>query len=204
MELLETGLLRASYRTGEQCDKPAFPASPYVLTDKLKPLPSTETERLRLTLDSKSLCLSIYDKRQQRDVTKFCPGTSENNSFTLAMAKGNTEQLYGLGQEHPAPGTTDGDWLKRGKRVAGSKYGNQLVDAKGGLVGNTQFPILYALGKDATPWSLFLDNSYPQNWDFHGDPFKVGVKGGDDLRFYFRVGESLADLRRGYMQLVGK
>ena len=205
VEWLESGLLRASYRTGEQCDKPAFPASPYVLTDKLKPLPSsTETARLRLTLDSTSLCLSIYDKRQQRAVTKLCPGTGENNSFTLALAKGNTEQLYGLGQQHPAPGTTDGDWLQRGTRVAGSKYGNQLVDAKGGLVGNTQFPILYALGKDATPWSLFLDNSYPQNWSFQGDPFKVGVKGGDDLRFYFRVGESLADLRRGYMQLVGK
>lgn len=204
VELLETGMLRASYRTGEQRAKPAFPASPYVLTDKLKPLPSHETDRLRVTLDEASLCLSIYDKRQQRDVTKLCPGAGEGNSFTLAIDKGKTEQLYGLGQEHPAPGTTDGDWLKRGKRVAGSKYGNQLVDAKGGLVGNTQFPILYALGKDATPWSLFLDNSYPQNWGFQGDPFKVGVKGGDDLRFYFRVGDSLADLRRGYMQLVGK
>ena len=204
VELLETGMLRGSYRTGEQCAKPAFPASPYVLTDKLKPLSSHETDRLRVTLDETSLCLNIYDKRQQRDVTKLCPGAGEGNSFTLAMDKGKTEQLYGLGQQHPAPGTTDGDWLQRGTRVAGSKYGNQLVDAKGGLVGNTQFPILYALGKDATPWSLFLDNSYPQNWDFHGDPLKVGVKGGDDLRFYFRVGESLADLRRGYMQLVGK
>lgn len=213
-ELLESGWLRASYRTGAACEQAAFPASPYVLDATQKPLKTesrresgkqiSESKRLRMTLDEASLCLTLYDKAKQREVSQFCPGTGEQGWLTLAMAKGNTQQLYGLGQSHPAPGISDGDWLQRGKRVAGSQYGNQMVDAQGGLVGNTQFPILYALGKDATPWALFLDNSYPQNWDFQHDPFKVGVNGGDDLRFYVRVGDSLADLRRGYMQLVGK
>lgn len=214
VQVLEPGLFRTSYRPAARCNEPAFPPSPYVLDDKLAPnaadirtedgKQAQETSRLRLTLDTTSLCLGVYDKVKQRDVTRLCPSLGDNGGFTLAMDKGKVEQLYGLGQQHPAPGTTDGDWLKRGTRVAGSKYGNQLVDANGGLVGNTQFPILYALGKDITPWSLFLDNAYPQSWDFQQDPLKVGVSGGDDLRFYFRVGDSLADLRRGYMQLVGK
>lgn len=214
VELLESGWLRASYRLGEQCGKSAFPASPYVLDSAAKVLniPVTNndgkqvaaTQRLRVTLDTASLCLSIHDKTRQRDVTRVCPGEGANSGFTLAMDKGKTEQLYGLGQQHPTPGISDGEWLQRGQRVAGSQYGNQMVDAQGGLVGNTQFPILYALGKDMTPWALFLDNHYPHNWDFHGDPFKVGVKSGDELRFYVRIGDSLADLRRSYMQLVGK
>jgi alpha-glucosidase len=214
VEALESGLFRASFREAEKCGNPAFPSSPYVLDDKLAPIKADihteketqvlETSSLRLTLDSHSLCLTVYDKAKQRQVTWLCPGIGDSNWLTLEMDKGKVEQLYGLGQQHPAPGTTDGDWLQRGKRVAGSKYGNQLVDADGWLVGNTQFPLLYALGKDMTPWSLFLDNPYPQNWDFQQDPFKVGIRGGDDLRFYFRVGDSLADLRRGYMQLVGK
>ncbi|HRJ53259.1 MAG TPA: glycoside hydrolase family 31 protein [Candidatus Thiothrix moscowensis] len=212
-ELLESGWLRASYRTGDACNQPAFPASPYVLDSATKPAQmelreaegkqNASSGRVQLTLDSTSLCLDVYDKGKQRAVTRVCPGTGEQGWLTLTMDRGNTEQLYGLGQAHPAPGKLDGDWLQRGKRVAGSKYGNQMVDAQGGLVGNTQFPILYALGKDMTPWALFLDNPYPHNWDFHDDPFKVGVKGGDDLRFYVRLGDSLADLRRSYMQLVG-
>lgn len=213
VELLASGWLRASYRLGEQCAKPAFPPSPYVLESAIKPLnlPSRTEDgkqivtsgNIQVTLDNTSLCLGLYDSAKQREVTRFCPGTGESGWLTLAMDKGDTGQLYGLGQAHPAPGKQDGDWLQRGERVAASQYGNQMVDAQGGLVGNTQFPILYALGKEATPWAVFVDNPYPHNWDFRHDPFKVGVKGGDDLRFYVRIGESLADLRRSYMQLVG-
>lgn len=214
VELLQSGWLRASYRVGEECTQTAFPASPYILESAINPLhPEVQTqanqqimvsESLRVTLDTSTLCLRLYDTRKQREVTQFCPGTGEQGWFTLAIDKGKTNQLYGLGQEHPALGTLDGDWLQRGKRTAGSRWGNQMVDAQGGLVGNTQFPILYALGKDATPWAVFLDNPYPQNWDFQSDPFKVGIHGGKELRFYARIGESLADLRRNYMQLVGK
>lgn len=51
---------------------------------------------------------------------------------------------------------------------------------------------------------MFLDNSYPQNWDFRQDSIKAGINNSDDLRFYLHLGDSLADLRRDYLQLVGK
>ena len=214
VQVLSNGWVRASYRLTEHCHEPAFPPSPYVLDDQQTPVTAQqheekhaqvlETPQVRVQLDKDNLCLSLYDKIKQRDVTWVCPSIGEQNWLTLDVRKDNVQQLYGLGQQHPALGITDGDWLQRGSRVAGSRFGNQLVDAQGGLVGNTQFPILYALGKDMTPWALFLDNSYPQNWDFRQDSIKAGINNSDDLRFYLHLGDSLADLRRDYLQLVGK
>ncbi|WP_308874757.1 hypothetical protein [Thiothrix subterranea] len=113
-ELLESGWLRASYRTGAACEQAAFPASPYVLDTTQKPLKTesrresgkqiSDSKRLRMTLDEASLCLTLYDKAKQREVSQFCPGTGEQGWLTLAMAKGNTQQLYGLGQSHPHRG----------------------------------------------------------------------------------------------------
>lgn len=215
VQLLENKRFRASYRLEEQCSRPAFPVSPYIVDQRHTAVKATqrteaynqilEGEALRLTLDTTSLCLSVYDKSQQRAAGWYCPGVGNRGNLMLEMDKGNTEQLYGLGQQHPPAGISQGDWLERGTRVAGSRFGNQLVDAGGGLVGNTQFPVLYALGKNMTPWSLFLDNTYRQNWDFRQDTFNVHMdEASPDLRFYVQLGESLADLRRGYMALVGK
>ena len=214
VQILANGWIRASYRLHEQCQSPAFPESPYVLADQQKPVALTvrdeknarilETAPLRLRLDTEFLCLSVYDKVKQRDVTWACPTLGSEDWLSLELRKDNVQQLYGLGQQHPALGVSNGDWLQHGSRVAGSRFGNQLVDAQGGLVGNTQFPILYALGKDNSSWALFLDNSYPQNWDFQQTTLKVGIKNSRELRFYLRLGDSLADLRRQYMNLVGR
>ncbi len=214
IEALNNGWLRSNYRLLEHCTEPAFPTSPYVVGAELRAQPLTwqtqghtqtaETTAWRVQVDTDSLCMSWYDKQKKRDVSWVCPDLGANGDLALTLRKDNVQQLYGLGQQHPEPGTVDGDWLSRRQRSPGSRFGNQLVDAKGGLVGNTQFPILYALGAELTPWALFLDNAYPQYWDFAQNDLRVSVNHSDDLRFYWRLGDSLADLRRQYMQLVGK
>lgn len=54
-------------------------------------------------------------------------------------------------------------------------------------------------------YAIFLDNRYKQRWDFSQQlpAWKVETFGGK-LRFYVLTGPDLLDLRKDFMELVGK
>lgn len=104
--------------------------------------------------------------------------------------------IYGLGQQFGNPGDATAN------RIGEKRDGlNAMQGFNGGANGNTLIPIAY-FDRDGTRFALFLDNRYPQQWDFSETPWRLTVKGGD-LRLHVLTGESLADLRRAYMRLSG-
>jgi alpha-glucosidase (family GH31 glycosyl hydrolase) len=168
-----------------------------------KGLRALETAALRLRID-KALCLHVTDltRRPAARLTTLCPEALGEERNVLAVAPTNIQNLYGLGEHFFDAGDANGDLLGR-VITPGTETGNALTSFNGGNTGNAQFPILYALGSAGQSYALFLDQLYAQTWDFTGDPWRVTMKG-DAIRGYLFAGADPAELRRGYMGLVGR
>lgn len=215
LEIIGEELFRARYKKAPQCKFPAsFQKSAYVEAKEYPSIPVTlseegddhvvETRSMKIKVNTETFCIDIDSKLKQKKASRLCPGRDLDDWLSVKIDRENVSQLYGLGQQHPHSDNPNGDWFKHGERSAGSQYGNQMVHTEGGLIGNTQFPILYGLGDRIEPWFLFVDNYYPQYWDFKKSPMSLRISTADEVVFYFQMGESLADLRRKYMDLVGK
>lgn len=167
-----------------------------------------ETSDIRVDVDPQNLCVSLNDKIRNRPLTTVCPKDLDKDWKGIDLGKGRISSVYGLGQQFKRLGSADGDWLEhkvREEQPAGQaqSHGNGFMPfGQAGMVGNVQFPVMYALGDDNLNYALFLDNVYKQRWDFSGDPWHVGMWG-DQIRFYFMTGPDLPDLRGDYMELVG-
>lgn len=122
--------------------------------------------------------------------------------MTLSFSRESFHHVYGLGQQHPEPGTIDGDWSGK-SRKPGSSFGNALVAQGGGAVANTQIPIAYMLGQGKQNYALFVDSPYAQSWDLSRDPYTV-KSAGEALRVYLIGGEDLPSLRSTYLDLTGR
>lgn len=131
----------------------------------------------------------------------------------LFVESPTASHLFGLGEQF-LPwrlGQTDGDWLGEVRFPGASDeglspegvYGNRMVPLAGGAVGNAQFPILYALCEPGPSYSLFLDDTYRQRWDFSRVPW-VLESASDSMALFLTVGEDLRSLRRDYMELTGR
>ena len=164
---------------------------------------SLETQGLRLKIDG-ALCLRVTDltRTPATRLATLCPESIGQNHNVLAVAKGETRNLYGLGEHFLDPGEANGDLLGRVIRP-GNEFGNDLPPFNGGFTGNAQFPVLYALDGTGRGYLLFLDSLYAQTWDLTGDPWRVTM-GGDVIRGYLLGGAEPARLRRRYMALVGR
>lgn len=160
-----------------------------------------ETAALRVTVDIK-LCVTVYDKQQQRDLHTICPTNLEAAWKGLRVDSPGSINAYGLGQyfseENP-----DGDWIGRVWDPLSDGYGSRLRGFAGGANNYSMFPILYALGAGTQGYALFVDQIYKQMWDFRGSPWQIGMWG-DQIRWYVLSGPDLPDLRRDYMELTGK
>ncbi|MDO9065157.1 MAG: glycoside hydrolase family 31 protein [Sulfuricella sp.] len=167
-----------------------------------------ETSEVRIVVDAQSLCVSLTYKIRQQPLTTICPQDLATDWKGLSFAKGQVTNVYGLGQQFKVLGSADGDWLRhriREEQPAGQEqaHGNGFMGfGPAGMVGNVQFPVMYALGNDGLNYALLLDNVYKQRWDFSGDPWQVRMWG-DQIRFYVMTGPNLPDLRKDYMELVG-
>jgi len=161
-----------------------------------------DTSVLTLTVDPVTLCLSAFDKVRQTALTRICPMNLEQDWKGLSLSPERMRNLYGLGQEYRDPGVMDGDWMGR-VRHPGEINGNRMEPFNGGWDGNTQIPVLYALGEQNHNYAFFLDSVYKQEWDFTANPWKV-QQWGDQIRWYLMAGPSLASLRHSYMDLVGR
>lgn len=188
--------------TSPMIQKTDYPgASTYTQTGN-----AIETSDIRLSVDAQSLCISLSCKTGP--LTTICPRDLENDWKGLSLKKGAMADVYGLGQQFRVLGSADGDWLQHKVREEqpqgqAQSHGNGFMPfGQAGMVGNVQFPVMYALGEDHLNYALLLDNVYKQRWDFSGDPWQVHMWG-DQIRFYVMTGPDLPDLRRDYMELVG-
>ncbi|MDD5154503.1 MAG: glycoside hydrolase family 31 protein [Desulfovibrionales bacterium] len=167
-----------------------------------------ETAEIRIRVNGQNLCASIEDKIKNRPLTTICPCELDKDWKGLILAKGQIENVYGLGQQFKVLGSADGDWLQhkvREEQPAGQaqSHGNGFMPfGPAGMVGNVQFPVMYAVGSGNLNYALLVDNVYKQRWDFAGDPWRVNMWG-DQIRYYVMTGPDLPDLRKDYMELVG-
>lgn len=171
-----------------------------------------ETNEIRLSVDPANLCMAFTYKPASQTLTTVCPQDLAADWKGLSLVRGGTTNVYGLGQQFKTLGSADGDWLQHGVREeqpAGQEqsHGNGFMPfGPAGLVGNVQFPVMYARGDwqgNALDYAFFIDNVYKQRWDFSGESWRVRMWG-DQIRFYFMTGSNLPDLRRDYMELVGR
>lgn len=168
-----------------------------------------ETGEIRVDVDPQTFCASLKDKIRNRPLTIVCPADLNKDWKGLNLAKGQIRNVYGLGQQLKQLGSADGDWLQhkvREEQPAGQEqaHGNGFMPfGPAGMVGNVQMPVMYALGDDNLNYALFLDNVYKQRWDFSSDPWQVRMWG-DQIRFYLMTGPDLPDLRKDYLELVGR
>lgn len=168
-----------------------------------------ETAALKLEIDNDKLCVSVTYKIKQRPLTTVCPQDLASDWKGLSIAKSQMENVYGLGQQFKTLGSADGDWLAhkvREEQPAGQQqaHGNGFMPfGNSGMVGNVQFPVMYAVGSASLNYALFLDNVYKQRWDFSRDPWQVRMWG-DQIRFYVIAGDDLPQLRKRYLELTGR
>ncbi len=154
----ETALLPASpmiFKTGHH--GPSF----YVRQDNV-----VETGSVRIEVAPQTLCATISYKVTQKRLTTICPQDLASDWKGLSLAREQITNVYGLGQQFKTLGSADGDWLQhrtREEQPAGQEqaHGNGFMPfGQAGMVGNVQFPVMYALGNDRLNYALLLDNVY--------------------------------------------
>jgi alpha-glucosidase (family GH31 glycosyl hydrolase) len=162
------------------------------------------TASIQLSVDTSDLCLTVADisRKPAITLTTLCPVALGGEAQSLSIARNGAQHVYGLGEHFLTLGAANGDWI--GKSVApGVPEGNALTDFGGGVTGNAQFPVMYALGDAGQSYALFLDHLYAQEWSFTDSPWNVRI-GGDQIRGYIFAGSDLPQLRSRYMELVGR
>ncbi|MGE0525514.1 MAG: TIM-barrel domain-containing protein [Bdellovibrionales bacterium] len=164
------------------------------------------TAAMVVEVNPDTLCFTITDKVKAFTAGTFCPRTELSG---LTVAAPEMQNAYGLGEQFFDPGSSSGDWVGRVRdsgndsKIRGTAFGNNMGSFNGGSVGNAQFPILYAVGADSQNFAFFLDNTSRQRWDLRSRPWQVET-GDNRVRGFVMLGPDLPDLRRDYMELVGR
>ena len=173
-----------------------------------------------MAVDSSTLCFTVTALTTGKTLTQVCPLNLDQAWKGLTLDPAGIKHLYGLGEQFLPQrfGSSDGDWMGQvrfpsvvdDQKGAIGKFGNEMVNfppgAGSGAVGNTEFPILYAMNADNSGYSLFLDQIYKQRWDFKTNPkngpWKVEMEG-PQIRGFFTAGQNLPTLRKAFMDLIG-
>ncbi len=188
---------------------PPIPTTPMVFkTDYAGPSSysksgaALETPQVRVEVNPVTLVVTIFDKTKtpQLHLTSLSPHLGQDWKG-LVIEKEGSSHVYGLGEQFVASGSSDGDWVNRARTEG--PYGNEMATWNGGAVGNCQFPIAYFLGEGSTCYALFMDDPYREQWSFVASPWKVETTG-DSLRWYVMTGSDLPDLRKDFLELVGR
>lgn len=159
------------------------------------------TPAMKVEVTAGTLCVKVSDPA--RLLYEACPRNLAQAWKGLTITKSSIQNAYGLGEQFFMGGSADGDWVGR-TRSPGGAYGNAMVfDTDNGPVGNTQIPVLFAVGASNLNYGLLLDQVYKQEWNLTGSPWTVDTWG-DQLRWYTMTGPDLPDLRKDYMELTGR
>lgn len=224
VEVLDDDLFHFEYRIDGKEQTGAIPVSPMVV--KTDYTGAMSLKRAGDRIESAEICVEIDPTAgkvdlvarphgQQADVvTQFAlaherPRRPDSavpavtSIFTLSFASEKLASVYGLGEqlleEHRAPL----DWVKL-NRSSNNRFGNQLAPFRGGAVGNAQFPVAFLLGKDDGAIAVFIDSNTKTSWRFDKGEWRASCIDSDVLRWYVLAGPTLADVRRDFMELVGR
>jgi alpha-glucosidase (family GH31 glycosyl hydrolase) len=167
-------------------DSNAFTAASW-----LSKLPEVGTSAFSATLGEGCLEVSGHEVRL---LFRLCQPATSGDEKSVAI-EAEAMHVVGLGQEFQIPGDTTAE---RSGFIRGGA--NLMGGFNGGANGNTLFPIGYF--DQPNPFALILDNRYPQQWDLEATARRLSVKGGD-LRLRVLAADTLADIRRQYMELSG-
>lgn len=161
------------------------------------------TAELQVQVDPQTLCSTVWDLTHEEPLllTAVCPQDLSERKSSLIIDPATTQHVYGLGEQFRTPGEPNGDWV--GSAREPGLFGNVMEEFSGGMVGNAQFPILYALGAGRDNYALFVDAVYKQEWEFIGDEWSMATSA-DPLRWYVLGGPDLPDLRADYLELSGR
>ncbi len=197
--------------SGPGTSNPLFTTDQIAKTDYTGPTDFTqtgstlETPDMKVVVNTSTLCADVYDKTKSPDLLlhTVCPVNLSQAWKGLTFSKESMQNAYGLGQQFFMGGSSDGDWVGR-TRSPGGTYGNAMVyDTDNGPVGNTQIPVMFAVGPNNANYGLMVDQVYKQEWNMTGDPWTVNTWG-DEIRWYAMTGADLPDLREDYMELTGR
>jgi len=170
----------------------------------LRPKPNVlATPELVVQVDPETLEVTVRSAASGLPVlTRVTPMRRQGALAGLSIYRSNARHAYGLGQRFGAPGVSNGDLIGK-VHEPGNKYGNKMVPYEGGAVGNTQIPVLYALGPGRHNYAMMVDEAQAQTWHMRQDPWRVTLDS-DTVRWYVMAGPDLPDLRRDYMELTGR
>lgn len=177
-----------------------------------------ETSEMRIAVSATDLCVTIVDKARSVTLTKICGDDLAQVDKKLLIEKGEMQNAYGIGNLFHDPSSADGDWIGRswigrnhgnfryGFYVRGSDVGHD--DFHGGGPSVSQFPMLYALGRKVNSssfqnYGLLVDQAYRMSWDLTGSTW-VARTWGDQLRWFVFTGPDVKDLRKDFLELVGR
>ncbi|KAJ3301019.1 hypothetical protein HDU76_005885, partial [Blyttiomyces sp. JEL0837] len=179
-----------------------------------------DTPRLTVTVDPTTLSVSVFDKLINAVLTKFTYAQLSNGKINdntnksttqlqLQWTREATKAVYGLAQ---SPGydsldnSSEGNYL--GKKIVPPKgFGAAMVDVanSGGSMAYTQFPVVYSVAPNGYNYAFFLDLTETLEWDLSDSVVhKVTATGGRALRWFVVAGNSLLDVRKQYMTIVGR
>ncbi len=170
-------------------------ADPFTSKSWLTALPPpADTPLASVTATMDGACLNVTTSSGEA-LFSLCDARRGADGTSVAL-KAEADAIYGLGQQFGREGDATAN------RIGEKRDGlNAMTAFNGGANGNTLIPIAY-FDRTGTRFALFLDNRYPQVWDFSSDPWRLSVKGGS-FRLHVLTAPSLAELRRRYMALSG-
>ncbi|KAJ3108917.1 hypothetical protein HDU96_007371 [Phlyctochytrium bullatum] len=183
-----------------------------------------ETATVRVIIDSASLSVTLIDKAKNQVLTtysyaglnkgKAASRMTNPSEVQLKWTREATENIYGVAGS-PSYGnqpwgdklTSEGDWF--GKSITafpsyqgGEGFGNTLVWVQRGSMVYAQLPVVYSVGTNYQH-AFFVDDQHRLDWDFSQSTHSVTSRGGRALRWYAIAGNSLLELRKTYMRIVG-
>lgn len=220
VEVLDDDLFHFEFRMDGETQDGAIPVSPMVAkTDYTGPKSlkrdgnQIETAFIKATVRQESHFLDLT-LRPTSNGSEIVAGImpfidrrattqpSGQSEFMLVCDIQQFVNAYGLGEQLLDDDRAPLGWVNL-KRTPGNAFGNHLVGYKGGAVGNAQFPIAFFPGKRGGAMAVFIDHYAAMS--IEQIPRASRARGhGNVLRWYVLVGPSLADVRRDFMELVGR
>jgi len=224
VEVLDDDLFHFEYRTDGKSQTGAIPVSPMVFkTDYRGPKSlkrdgdRIETDQFAVRIDRQNFPIQLQSRDGDslvdmafldfvdmgaRSATQPTTQAAARTDVGLICSLKPDFKLFGLGAQLLENDKAPLSWLGTA-RTPGNEFGNALVPFRGGAVGNAQFPVLYATSQRGHPFAILIDTSDALSWDTAPDGWFTGVHG-PVMRGYLLMGVDLADLRRDFMELVGR
>ncbi len=177
------------------------------------------TNEMKISVDQDARCVSIFDNARGVSLTRICGEDLDRGTKRLRIERQDMQNVYGVGNLFYDPTAADGDWVGRdweGRNHGNFRFGFYRTDVglgsdqfHGGGPSVSQFPVVYVTGpkvneKGFQNYALLLDQVYRLSWDFRDNETWYAKMWGDQLRWFIMTGPDLMDLRKDFMELVGR